>query len=1016
MSDQIIQAPFVKFVPTTEIPTTQDPLEGHILNYNSQGILTFTPIDTLKEMVISGTKEATPTSSPTPWVPGDPDLFEKWDVRTPGTYTNFKDASNNPIIVTEDDLAEKIAQIWVTNGVSKLELVDLGVNYEELNKKIDTTSLGLNQTLPDVNYASVLSNSDINDTNIWANGFLASNGSVDTTNPAFRYSKNYYPISQGKYEVRLSAYGTASMLIYDAKGVIIQVIQKGSSSIGVYTKTVDIVKNAVSYRLSHYTTNVNVSTIYVTSKEYIYQPTDKYFLPTESQRYNDLVALSTSPNILKTGDVLPFSQSDFELGYLHTNGRMIAATYDPTSGLGVVTNFNKRKKLYKGGTYTVGTNITGNYSIGIFDKYERLIKTWNLASPEVTTSKGVQWLTIDLTTAVDNVFLVVSLIDYNPATKPTEHAAQWAKLSLASASTFAINFNNDQVGNEEYDLYEKFDGQIRSIKDIEIYNSALELQPNSVAGGKNLIYKIPIKPQNGKTRIKFEVKFDANVNDQTLTSYAFAQLFGGTALRNLVMQPKAIQQTTRNQNYFAPTTIAMLYNGNSVGSVDTTQYKKGYFGDIVFSIRYKGDVVNNATIRNMYLTIDATSFKITNEDSGVILYQYFYDNITTCKALFDDIKANSNFDLKLNSTLNILVKDLLKLPKIYLSGETTKSDTTKFWDSGYVPIRKAISEEWHIVEMLIDGGKFSFSINGDSSVDSNSSTNPFGSKTMFLYLGGLSTGFEIPNQIRNLHVTVNGHGEAYNLRYRSTLDSVSSATFYQKYISQYSPQLLIFEGHGLENKQEGEALTDDLATSTDRLNYLFGLMDSKGYKYVTVSQIVEWKKNKTPLPVKCFTVIFDDWRWQNYLQNDNRKVFHKYNIKPAPAVITDWVNTEVVTYKGITFNNRNIWSNANNDGWEAHSHTRNHRRISDDKPSEMINELEMDQLSCVVAGCKSEILTYPYGAINQNFLSQIPLSGFKIGIQIVTGNFPTLATSDYYLGRIEIGVRESLDRLIGNIY
>lgn len=123
MTDQIIQAPFVKFVPTTEIPITQDPLEGHIVNYNPEGDLTFTPINSFRKLISTGIAgEATPTSSPTAWASGDPDLFEKWDVKTAGTYTNFKDSSNSALVITTDDLANNFVQIWVKNGVSQKAL------------------------------------------------------------------------------------------------------------------------------------------------------------------------------------------------------------------------------------------------------------------------------------------------------------------------------------------------------------------------------------------------------------------------------------------------------------------------------------------------------------------------------------------------------------------------------------------------------------------------------------------------------------------------------------------------------------------------------------------------------------------------------------------------------------------------------------------------------------------------------------------------------------------------------
>ncbi|WP_288435374.1 SGNH/GDSL hydrolase family protein [uncultured Chryseobacterium sp.] len=91
-----------------------------ILTANSAGRLTKTNYAEIKSSVTSGVKgEATPISSPTPWAPGDLDLYEKWDVKTAGIYTNFKDSSDAALVVTTDDLANNFVQIWVKNGVSQ---------------------------------------------------------------------------------------------------------------------------------------------------------------------------------------------------------------------------------------------------------------------------------------------------------------------------------------------------------------------------------------------------------------------------------------------------------------------------------------------------------------------------------------------------------------------------------------------------------------------------------------------------------------------------------------------------------------------------------------------------------------------------------------------------------------------------------------------------------------------------------------------------------------------------------
>ncbi|ALR29774.1 hypothetical protein ATE47_04215 [Chryseobacterium sp. IHB B 17019] len=133
MPDKIIFAPFVKAVPTTEIPITQNPLMGHIVNYNNEGKITFTPIDSFRTQIMTGIAgEATPSSSPTPWNSGDPDLFEKWDIKTAGTYTNFLISPGNPVVVTTDDLKENFVQIWVTNGVSQKVLSEKPENVTSI--------------------------------------------------------------------------------------------------------------------------------------------------------------------------------------------------------------------------------------------------------------------------------------------------------------------------------------------------------------------------------------------------------------------------------------------------------------------------------------------------------------------------------------------------------------------------------------------------------------------------------------------------------------------------------------------------------------------------------------------------------------------------------------------------------------------------------------------------------------------------------------------------------------------
>ncbi len=120
-----------------DLELDSDPKE--LLTASTTGKLVRTNYSDLKSSVNSGIKgEATPTSSPTPWAPGDPDLYEKWDVKTAGTYTNFKDSSNTALVVTTDDLKNNLVQIWVNNSISQKVLTELpGTTAKDVYDKTD---------------------------------------------------------------------------------------------------------------------------------------------------------------------------------------------------------------------------------------------------------------------------------------------------------------------------------------------------------------------------------------------------------------------------------------------------------------------------------------------------------------------------------------------------------------------------------------------------------------------------------------------------------------------------------------------------------------------------------------------------------------------------------------------------------------------------------------------------------------------------------------------------------------
>lgn len=110
---------FIKLKPISELPTVANPLDGEVLFYENDD-LKKASLSNIKKEVSSGIKgEAITTTTPTAWTTGDPDLYEKYDVKTVGTFTNFKDSNGVSLEVTQSDLDANFVQFWVKNGVAE---------------------------------------------------------------------------------------------------------------------------------------------------------------------------------------------------------------------------------------------------------------------------------------------------------------------------------------------------------------------------------------------------------------------------------------------------------------------------------------------------------------------------------------------------------------------------------------------------------------------------------------------------------------------------------------------------------------------------------------------------------------------------------------------------------------------------------------------------------------------------------------------------------------------------------
>lgn len=110
----------------------------------------------------------------------------------------------------------------------------------ELPDKISENleNYGLKSISINTNFVAELTNSDINDTNVWGIGFYNSNGTVSNSTTWF-YSKNKYFLPKGTYEINVNLNGNARALILNLDGSVRKALVPGSGYIQQFNEVID---------------------------------------------------------------------------------------------------------------------------------------------------------------------------------------------------------------------------------------------------------------------------------------------------------------------------------------------------------------------------------------------------------------------------------------------------------------------------------------------------------------------------------------------------------------------------------------------------------------------------------------------------------------------------------------------------------------------------------------------------------------------------------------------------------
>ena len=420
-------------------------------------------------------------------------------------------------------------------------------------------------------------------------------------------------------------------------------------------------------------------------------------------------------------------------------------------------------------------------------------------------------------------------------------------------------------------------------------------------------------------------------------------------------------------------------------------------------------------------TGNSTSAYIRPQNGSIILYDgtsttVTYQNTDSVDSLIAAINNVSGFSAGYVETSGKTCGDLMLYDgdtiqlcyNVTLYGQSTSTvDKPKV----YVPYSH--NTDWHTFECCIDETalRMYYAIDGITGIITLTAAD-LRTGVRNIMIGGTFNGAESLLTIRNLQVDMDSYADAEVIN-----EYVWDYATAKQIISNRNPKLLIFEGHGIDVCAEKDApLSDDMATSTDRLRILFDALANAGYTNISYEDLIDWKIKNKSIPKRSFVIMMDDYRVENYVDVEKRSPFAQFGFVSGLAIISDRYSTdEVFQINGTSYSRAECFNAINTNGWYPCSHTRDHRRFTSILPSATEYQLAQDVISADKLNIHSDIMVYPYGEFNAAYIPAMQASDFVLGINIVKNQYNCKAINNFYLSRVEMGTRCPLPDLLAQI-
>ena len=199
----------------------------------------------------------------------------------------------------------------------------------------------------------------------------------------------------------------------------------------------------------------------------------------------------------------------------------------------------------------------------------------------------------------------------------------------------------------------------------------------------------------------------------------------------------------------------------------------------------------------------------------------------------------------------------------------------------------------------------------------------------------------------------------------------------------------------------------DLTVSPADFETQIKWLKEQGYESISLNQLALFSQNKFALPKKPVVITFDDGYLDVFL--NAIPILQKYGFAGSFAIITNYPGNS----QGDNFyaSWRQI-AQAQQDGMEITCHTQNHfdgtnKKFTPDYIFQNLSGCRQDIKNHL--GFETQILVYPYGHYNSEYIAQATKAGFIMGVTVHEGNVVNLDDL-MQLPRIRVHGRETLER------